>query len=275
MNAESLAAQLGAEFSLLSPFGIQLEFSGSSGVTLANIPTEELKSLLAQHRLILMRGLAPITEQPDFAAQCRRWGDLLEWDFGAVFEVVEHADPQNYLFTSGSVPYHWDGAFATQVPWLQIFQCCEAPATPAGGETLFCNTPALWNALPHESRVQWETVEIAYTTDKVAHYGGAIRVPLVQTHPLTGETVLRFAEPANATTVSLNTPQLEVHGISPEQVPAFLAELIHHIYDPQWVFSHAWQAGDYLIADNHALLHGRTRYDQQSPRRLWRAHVLT
>lgn len=274
MTLESLQTWFNGEVRPLTPFGLKILFESSRHLTLGSLPIDELKSLLRDHRLILLRGLEPISDQAEFSAQCTRLGELLKWEFGSVFEVVEHADPKNYLFTSGSVPYHWDGAFAAQVPWLQVFQCREAPGEGIGGETIFCDTPQVWNSLATETRELWKLVEIEYTTQKVAHYGGAIRVPLVGIHPLTGETTLRFAEPANATTVSLNTPNLEVHGIDPEIVPAFLEDLNRRVYDPRFVYAHSWRAGDYLIADNHALLHGRNSYGRQLPRRLWRVHVL-
>ena len=274
MMDEPMQLEVDAAIRRLEPFGLEVCFHDGARATFERLPIEQFKPLLLKHRLIVLRGLEPTPDQTTFSTQCARWGKLLEWEFGTVFEVVEHTDPKNYLFTTGSVPYHWDGAFAAQVPWLQLFQCREAPGESIGGETIFCDTPAVWNSLPLEQQELWRSVEIEYTTERVAHYGGAIRVPLVGDHPLTGETSLRFAEPANATTVRLNTPNLEVNGIAPEHVPAFLADLTRQVYDPRFVYAHAWQPGDYLIADNHALLHGRNRYGRQLPRRLWRVHVL-
>ena len=143
MTFESLELEFNADIRPLKPFGLQILFDMVRRPTLESLPIHALKPLLCKHRLILFRGLEPTAEKRDFAEQCSRWGKLLEWDFGTVFEVVEHADPKNYLFTSGSVPYHWDGAFATQTPWLQIFQCHEAPGEVLGGETIFCDTPAV------------------------------------------------------------------------------------------------------------------------------------
>lgn len=274
MTLEQLQTRFNADVRPSPPFGLKILFDSTRRPTFKSLPIDELKPILLQHRLILLRGLEPIGDQGEFSTQCARLGELLKWEFGAVFEVVEHTDPKNYLFTNGSVPYHWDGAFAAQAPWLQVFQCREAPGEGIGGETIFCDTPGVWNSLPTQMRELWRSVEIEYTTEKVAHYGGAIRVPLVGIHPLTGETTLRFAEPANATTVSLNTPNLAVHGIEPGIVPEFLEDLCRRIYDPRFVYAHSWQPGDFLIADNHALLHGRNSYGRQSPRRLWRVHVL-
>jgi alpha-ketoglutarate-dependent taurine dioxygenase len=257
----------------LQPFGLLVE-AGQAGDDVQQLPVPVLREKLARHRLLVLRGFVPFPAKEALADYCATWGPLLSWDFGTVFEVVEHDNPKNYLFTSGSVPYHWDGAFAQQVPWLQVFQCLEAPGTEQGGETIFCDTGRVWQAASPAQQALWGSVEIDYSTEKVAHYGGRIRARLVGTHPHSGETILRFAEPANAATVPLNTPHLQVQGIPEADVPGFLHDLLQQLYDPAHVYAHVWQAGDLVIADNHVLLHGRRPYRSRLPRRLWRVHVL-
>ena len=257
----------------LTPFGLEIHSRDPSS-SLTAIAVDALRPLVLQHRLLVLRGFQPIDEQTTFSKICSRWGQLLEWEFGTVFEVVEHADPQNYLFTSGSVPYHWDGAFASKTPWLQFFQCRESPDATDVGQTIFCDTHALWNSQSAATRERWSSIEVEYTTDKVAHYGGHIRANLVDRHPHTEEIVLRFAEPPNSETTPLNTPEITIHGLIGQTVPEFLADLRHQLYAARFVYSHPWQVGDYVIADNHVLLHGRNRYHRQQPRRLWRVHIL-
>jgi alpha-ketoglutarate-dependent taurine dioxygenase len=89
------------------------------------------------------------------------------------------------------------------------------------------------------------------------------------------EVVVRGAsnEPANAGTVPLNTPELHVDGLA-AAVPDFFDDLLRRLYDPANVYAQAWQAEDFVITDNHVLLHGRTPYRSKAPRRLWRVHVL-
>lgn len=273
MSPHPLETEFACTLTALAPFGLEIR-AQTAAAALAELPRDQLRSLVLTRRLLLFRGFTGFDEPEAFAGLCREWGELLAWDFGTVFEVAEHADPQNYLFTSGSVPYHWDGAFAAKVPWLQYFHCREAPGSGVGGETIFCDTAAAWQSLPPETRDAWSAVEIEYFTDKVAHYGGRIRAPLLGRHPHTGESVLRFAEPANATTAPLNTPQLQVQGMDAGSVPAFLRDLTKLVYDPKFVYAHQWQPGDFLIADNHVLLHGRHCYGERLPRRLWRVHVL-
>jgi len=275
MSLETLTSQLPCQARLLQPFGLEIHAEEDRQLSIDRVLVDWLKPLLLEHRLVVLRGFKEVEEKEQFSNLGRQWGELLEWNFGTVFEVVEHADPTNYLFTSGSVPYHWDGAFADRVPWLQFFYCREADSQTTGGETIFCNTAALWKSLGLNNQEVWKSVEIEYATEKVAHYGGLIRTSLVARHPLTDETVLRFAEPANATTVPLNTPSLQVRGIPVADVPNFLAELTELIYDNRFVYAHRWKPGDFVLADNYVLLHGRNKYQQNLSRRLWRVHILS
>ncbi|MEP6923986.1 MAG: TauD/TfdA family dioxygenase, partial [Pyrinomonadaceae bacterium] len=240
---------------------------------LLNLPIEELRKLAQKHRLIVLRGFAPLSED-NLIEFCSSWGALLKWNFGMVLNLFVHDVPKNYLFTNGDVPLHWDGAFAEAVPSYQFFQCLTAPLKNSGGETLFCDTVRVWEDATATQRARWRSVQITYTTDKVAHYGGQVSANLVSEHPQTGQETLRFAEPTNQDTESLNPLTLEVKGVPPEEVNQLLRDLLKTLYAPEHCYAHQWIDGDFLIADNHALLHGRRPFLAHSPRHLQRVHIL-
>lgn len=256
----------------LSPFGILLE-STNQELDIQQISIAQLRQLVWEHRLIILRGFS-LFEREDLVRYCQTWGQLLTWNFGVILDLIVHQNPQNYLFTNGNVPFHWDGAFAKAVPSFLFFQCIEAPTTGSGGESLFCDTTSVWqNASPAQRQI-WQDLKITYTTEKIAHYGGQITVPLVSKHPVTRTTTLRFAEPLNEESAPLNPLFLEIEGLSPEEHDLFLNELKTMLYLPSNCFTHSWQAGDILVADNHALLHGRNPFSSNSSRHLQRVHIL-
>jgi alpha-ketoglutarate-dependent taurine dioxygenase len=82
--------------------------------------------------------------------------------------------------------------------------------------------------------------------------------PLVARHPLTGEPVLRCAEPSTHETPGARR----------------LAELSRRFYDPAFCYAHSWREGDVLVADNHALLHGRAPSALDGRRRVTRVDVM-
>ncbi len=258
--------------SCLTPFGWQLE-AVHPGQDLRKIPIERLRALTQEHRLLVLRGFS-LLDREALPAYCATWGELLVWNFGTVLNLCVQDAPRNYLFTNGSVPFHWDGAFAEHVPSFEFFQCLRAPLPGTGGETLFCDTTRIWQALTPAQRAVWEQVAITYTTDKVAHYGGQVTAKLVSRHPVTGETILRYGEPANAHTSDLNPFHLDVQGVPQTEVPALLEQLRESLYAPEFCYTHAWRDGDIVIADNHALLHARHAFRAHSPRHLQRVHIL-
>lgn len=254
----------------IEPFGVGVT-AAFDDQSLATLSVDWLRQLALLHKVVVLRGFA-LQDVSKFEAYCRRWGELLEWPFGFVLDLQASEKPQNYLFTHGNVPYHWDGAFAAAEPSFLIFQCLDAPDAGAGGESLFANTESLCRTASPGDLERWKAIEIEYRTQKVAHYGGVCRWPLVARHKHTGEEVLRFAEPLNAGSVQLNPIELCVDGV-PDQ-DAFLDEFIPKLYSAEHCYRHEWRAGDILIVDNRALLHGRNAYGNTQARRLQRVHVL-
>ena len=60
----------------------------------------------------------------------------------------------------------------------------------------------------------------------------------------------------------------------PAQRDALIAEVSALLRKPECFAAHAWRAGDVLIADNHALLHGRNAFLHAASRRLRRINIL-
>lgn len=249
----------------LKPFGLLLQGSGN----LAALEVSHLRTLVEEHRLVVLRGFDSLGKDV-FIEYARTWGPLLEWNFGEVLELEVADEPKNYLFTTGDVPLHWDGAFAKQEPNFQVFQCLKAPIPGSGGETVFCEaTQAIEMATP-EQRKRWEKISITYRTDKLAHYGGEITSKLVTTNPKTGTARLRFAEPPGPDTVDLNPLSLHIEGGN----ASLIDEMRNVLYSDENCYAHSWQDGDFLLADNFALLHGRRPFSAHSPRHIQRIHVL-
>lgn len=253
----------------LKPFGIKV--SAQETVTFPDaIDADLLTTLIKEHHLVLLRNFAPL-EKADLVSYANTIGPLLEWEFGNVMEMRVQEEPKNYLFTHGPVPFHWDGAFH-QVPRFLLFHCIEAPLEDCGGETLFTNTQSIWKTANPDEQTEWQQLQLTYKTEKLAHYGGCITQPLVQTHPETHKTILRFAEPVPAN--MLNPVSVNIENYDETQTVQLLEKMTKRIYDKNHCYTHTWQENDFLIADNHALIHGRNAFKQFSPRHLRRIQVI-
>jgi alpha-ketoglutarate-dependent taurine dioxygenase len=252
----------------LEPFGVVVT-AALGGADVGEIPARLFEGWVGRGGVVVARGFAPLEGDalPEFA---RRFGEVLEWDFGEVNDLRVRADAKNYLYTNREVPFHWDGAFVGRVPRYIIFQCEAAPHEGAGGETLFCDTRRLLELAAPEVRAVWERIDVTYTTEKVVHYGGTFTSPLLAAHPFGGETVLRYAEPVE----DLNPVRLEIEGLTPGARAAFLHDMRRRLRDPAACYAHRWRRGDILIADNHALLHGRRAFAGSAARHIRRVNVL-
>lgn len=253
----------------ISPFGVEITYDNSP-FQIKDINTKQIKKLMSEHKIVIIRGLQNISELLliQFA---ERIGPLLAWDFGVVMNMRVQAKPKNYLFTHGPVPFHWDGAFYKEPQYL-LFHCVDAPLESCGGETLFTNTNAIWQKASRDHKLEWKDIKLCYKTEKLAHYGGEIHVPFLQTHPITNETILRFAEPVPNT--MLNPVTVTIDNMNNESTKVWLDNMAACCYLEDYCYIHSWKKNDILIADNFSLIHARRAFKQFSPRFLRRIQIL-
>ena len=243
--------------------------SSDPGQNVSTIPTSYLKDQIENHRVVVLRGFAPLVGNA-FPAFCKEFGSILEWDFGVVNDLRVKADARNYLYTNHDVPFHWDGAFVSHAPHYIIFHCDVAPPAGSGGETLFCDTTRLLALASTETRELWERIVITYTTEKIVHYGGTFTSPIVVQHPLNGRPVLRYAEPV----VDLNPVELVIQGLTGMDHQEFIEDMKGRLNDPSCCYSHSWVSGDLVLADNYTLLHGRRAFAPGVQRHIRRVNVI-
>ncbi|WP_372364441.1 TauD/TfdA dioxygenase family protein [Candidatus Uabimicrobium sp. HlEnr_7] len=252
----------------IKPFGIYIHNQGSQSIT--DLNRNEILDLVREHKIVLFKGFPSINKE-SLISFCVDDPDkeLLHWDFGPVMEMQVKNDPQNYLFSREKVPFHWDGAFHT-VPSFLVFHCIEAPSRDSGGETIFTNTAKIWADANKETQEKWQKISLAYETKKVAHYGGRIENKMVQPHPAnSNQNILRYAEEVET---ELNPVSLEVVGACDKK--EFLRNMTELVYNSDFCYQHVWENNDYLIVDNHAVIHGRNAFTQSSPRHLRRIQIL-
>ena len=252
----------------LSPFGLIVK-ANFPNAELNSVATHQLVDWVDEHRVVVLRGFAPLLSNalPAFG---QKLGELLEWEFGAVNELTVKPDTRNYLYTNHAVPFHWDGAFINRVPHYILFHCDDAPESGSGGETLFCDSTRLLEFVDNECKQLWGRIEITYSTEKVVHYGGSFTSPLVTTHPISQAPVVRYAEPV----ADLNPVELAIKGIPASDHQDFISDMNRRLYDPRYCYSHAWLKGDVVIADNFGLLHGRRAFQSKAARHIRRVNIL-
>ena len=249
------------------PFGVHVVGTGDTDPW--SITPDEMHALVARYRVVVLRGFRRLVDEA-FPRWSARLGQPLRWEFGEVNELRVDAGKKNYLYTTSEVPLHWDGAFAGAIPRYIVFQCRDAPDQNSGGETTFVDTVGFVRDANDESHERWRHTTCSYTTEKVVHYGGSITQPLLDTHPITGEETLRFAEPVH----DLNPVTVEVEGLDAIESARTVEAMASELNAGPHLLEHSWEAGDIVVADNHALLHGRRPFSPGSRRHLERVNIL-
>jgi alpha-ketoglutarate-dependent taurine dioxygenase len=256
------------KFKKLKPFGTLLEDASLNDV-------EVVRSLSIESPLLVLRDVQINGDEDllNFAQRIsRKTGNiqdkLLHWDFGPVMNMGFKSDAANYLFSSENVPFHWDGAFYREPQWL-LFYCVKSCGV--GGETLFSNTEKIWTEASKEERRLFAEIELSYETEKKAHYGGKVKVKMLQHHPISGREILRYAEEVET---KLNPVTLEITTKGDLDTEKFVSLMQERIYNSDHCYRHIWKVGDLILADNFSLIHGRKALGKNLERSFKRIQIL-
>lgn len=182
--------------------------------------------------------------------------------------------------------WHSDLSYKKEPSMLSALYALEVPFRDGRvlGDTSFASTTAAYDALPQEMKERLSTMknvhsyrayrdknlkaqkeeqaqglrmvqEHVLTEEQLASVPD-IEVPIVRTHPVTGRKGLFLNE--------AHSPGIV--GLPKEESDKLLRELCDHIAQPEFVYTHHWQAGDLLMWDNAAVQHKAT-FDYDLPLR--------
>ncbi len=165
--------------------------------------------------------------------------------------------------------WHSDSSF--QKPAAKYSMLSAVVVQQLGGDTEFADLRAAWDALPEELRreVEGRSAE-HYAWHSRLWLGDAVSEaqqqafppvewPLVRTHPGSGRKLLFVG--IHCTRVS---------GMTLAEGRVLIADLLEHATQRQFVYRHAWRAGDLVMWDNRCTLHRGRRFDLAARRELRR-----
>jgi taurine dioxygenase len=176
------------------------------------------------------------------------------------------------IYRRGAEGWHTDGAY-NQRPFkaTQLY----ALAVPSrGGDTLFANAYAAYDALPERLKQRLAGVEGAFT------YGGRrgpsqllneedrdwrpVFHPVIRTHPETERKSLYF-DPGKI---------VSIVGATVEESDALIEELRSYMVQPDAEYRHKWRKGDIVIWDNRCSYHKAAGdYPPEEDRIHWRVSI--
>ncbi len=174
-------------------------------------------------------------------------------------------------FGDGDMWYHIDSGYSENPYNYTFLYGVELPSE--GGNTLFGNMYQAYDSLSQELKDklagqkalhihQYERrarVDISGDISHIPHW----RHPVFVTHPESGRKSM-FVD-------RLMTQRIE--GVSHEESEAILEQLYAAGENPDVVYEHEWELGDFVMWDNRCAIHGRTWFDPEEPRLLRRCTI--
>ena len=273
----------GPRFKELCPgFGIEV-----SGVDLSQPLSDAefgvLEKAFYANQLLVLRGqsLTPV----QFAAFAGRFGPPEPH----VIDQFHHPVDSNILILSnrkkdgepigladGGTYFHTDYSYLDVPARATSLYSVEVPSV--GGDTLFANQYAAYDALPDAMKRRIEPLEAIH------HYGNRqdqdeksrtvasvltddqkAKMPVIthriaRPHPVTGRKAL----------YAVSGSSFGIVGMPQDEAVALLDELAAHSTQPRLQYSLRYGMGDVVVWDNASLLHAATLTDPGDPRTLWR-----
>ena len=169
--------------------------------------------------------------------------------------------------------HHWhsDSQYLKKPSAGSLLHAREVPAE--GGDTLFTNLFAAYDALPEETKREIEGLKVLHsrvkawsisypdrapmTEEEKARVPDVIH-PLVRTHPETGRKALWVG----------GNVAWEIVGMHEEEGRALIRELREFAIQSRFVYRHKWRVGDAILWDNRSTMHCATPFDEERYRRI-------
>jgi taurine dioxygenase len=219
-------------------------------------------SFAAVQRALLDHGVIFFRDQAITPAQqlafAGRWGEVhlhphmrcLPGHPG-VIEIVKREDDTTVFGEN----WHTDQMFTVTPARLTFLFAKEVP--PVGGDTLFANLQAAYDALSHGMRDFLATLRTvsAYDTDKtrpaamtptMLDTAAPVEHPLVRTHPQTGRKGLYLCHPGITRRFA---------GMTQAESRPLLDYLLAHTTRPEFTCRFRWEVGSMAVWDNRRALH--------------------
>ena len=180
-------------------------------------------------------------------------------------ELLKSGDRRR-MYGLGNRLWHTDASFQDPPGRYSMLSARIVP--PVGADTEFADMRAAYDALSTEIKAQLEGLRvhhsIAYSRQTLGFefsegeqekLKGAVH-PLVRTIPRSGRRSLYVASHASRI-IDWPVPEGRL----------LLRDLIEHATRPEFVYRHAWRAGDLVIWDNRATMHRARPFDDAQYRR--------
>ncbi|WP_028311836.1 TauD/TfdA dioxygenase family protein [Derxia gummosa] len=230
---------------------------------------DEIKRLLLKHRVLFFRD-QPITSDQQIAF-ARQFGKIYEHpttsrvrkDVGESHRISAEENRKLYTPTAGR--WHTDTSWLARPTWGAVLRDIDIP--PAGGDTIWADGHAVYEALPAELKVKIEGLHVTHdfqsSLRRVGYDYPIVAHPLVRLHPETGEKVVWANWSMSPWVVGWDRADSK----------ALLDELLAYYARPEFQVRFKWTPHSVVFWDNRAGLHYPVTNYGDYPRELERVLI--
>lgn len=169
-------------------------------------------------------------------------------------------DSLKHLSNRANEEFHTDSSFNALPTKWSLLSARAVP--PEGGDTLYIDTRAVYDALPAHLREKAEDAVAEHWFWKTRGRAGiTVTEDMRRAMPPVPQKVVRVIPESGRKALLIGNHATHVIGWPLDEGRRFLDELNAFATQPQFVYTHCWRRGDLVIWDNRCTLHRATAYD--------------
>jgi alpha-ketoglutarate-dependent taurine dioxygenase len=199
---------------------------------------------------------------------------LTEGDEGVMRITLDpEKNPEYARFLFGNELWHMDGTYSEGTP---PFATMLAPValSQRGGDTLFANTYAAFEALPEAEQRELEQLEVVHSLPAALFPGkrdvSAEEYAVWASYPRNAHPLV-WQHKSGRKSLVIGTQCSHVVGMHRTESHDLLHDLMRHATQDRFVYRHKWRLGDVAIWDNTGTIHRAMPYEENSEREMLRA----
>jgi alpha-ketoglutarate-dependent taurine dioxygenase len=147
----------------------------------------------------------------------------------------------------------------------------------SGGQTEFANTFAAYAALPDDEKRKIDGLMVIHRLEAAMRFVyGDLSEERLERYRRSPRMVvpLVWTQPDNRKSLVLGTHADEIMGMNYSAGRSLISRLMEWAAQPDFTYSHDWQIGDFVIWNNHGVLHRVVPYGEDSGRNLHRTSIM-
>ena len=171
------------------------------------------------------------------------------------------ADSRQRMYKAGNRLWHTDSSFKYRPGLCSLLY--SRTIVPVGGHTEFADQRAAYDALPDAMKEKLEglVAEHSIATSRRKTGFATFTDDESKRLPPVPQLVVRTIPESRRKSLYLASHAGRIMGMSEEEGRALIDELIAHVTQRQFVYTHRWRAKDLVMWDNRCTMHRGTDYD--------------